>query len=249
MIEWSRAFDCADLSPRATIAPWVMRPDPAVRFWEGDARELLPGTAERASAVAGTSPAPACYTGPAGAGGEGALLTADTISVVADRRLRQPSCRAIPNLIPLGADAIRRIVAAVEPYSFDRLYGGWSGSIVATDAKRRSVAPPPVIWTASNAERRSPDAVLARPPQEHPFERIEEWPRVLELGEQALPVPLQEARPELSRETAFVVREHTPPHPLHDRLPRFQLVGVDLQADALFREPQAVQERRVDLGR
>jgi hypothetical protein len=40
-----------------------------------------------------------------------------------------------PNLIPLGADAIRRIVAAVEPYSFDRLYGGWSGSIVASDAK------------------------------------------------------------------------------------------------------------------
>jgi hypothetical protein len=48
-----------------------------------------------------------------------------------------------PNLIPLRADAIRRIIAAVEPYAFDRLYGGWSGSIVASDAMeavRRSAA-------------------------------------------------------------------------------------------------------------
>jgi hypothetical protein len=48
-----------------------------------------------------------------------------------------------PNLIPLGSDAIRRIVTAIEPYAFDRLYGGWSGSIVASDAKeavRRSAA-------------------------------------------------------------------------------------------------------------
>lgn len=40
-----------------------------------------------------------------------------------------------PNLIPLGADAVRRIVAAVAPFRFDRLYGGWDGSVVATDAE------------------------------------------------------------------------------------------------------------------
>ena len=226
----------------------MTRPDEAVTFWEGDSAQPLPGSGLTLIRCGGHFPGSRQPRTGQGAGGAGTLLTGDTIQVVSDRRWVS-FMESYPNLIPLGADAIRRIVAAVEPYSFDRLYGGWSGSIVATDAKRRSVAPPPVIWTASNAERRSPDAVLARPPQEHPFERIEEWPRVLELGEQALPVPLQEARPELSRETAFVVREHTPPHPLHDRLPRFQLVGVDLQADALFREPQAVQERRVDLGR
>jgi hypothetical protein len=62
--------------------------------------------------------------------------------VVSDRRWVS-FMESYPNLIPLGADAIRRIVAAVEPYAFDRLYGGWSGSIVASDAKeavRRSAA-------------------------------------------------------------------------------------------------------------
>src|SRR5205814_2119428 len=37
--------------------------------------------------------------------------------------------------IPLPAGAIRRIVAAVEPYPFDRPYGGWWDRIVAPDAK------------------------------------------------------------------------------------------------------------------
>ncbi|HET7092595.1 MAG TPA: hypothetical protein VFI22_03930, partial [Thermomicrobiales bacterium] len=79
---------------------------------------------------------------PAGAGGAGALLTGDTITVVADRRWVS-FMYSYPNLIPLDADAIRRIVAAVESYAFDRLYGGWDGSVVATDAKnavRRSAA-------------------------------------------------------------------------------------------------------------
>ena len=40
-----------------------------------------------------------------------------------------------PNIIPLGADAVRRIVAAVEPYAFDRVYGGWPGAIVAANGK------------------------------------------------------------------------------------------------------------------
>jgi len=40
-----------------------------------------------------------------------------------------------PNLIPLPASTVRRIVAAVEPFDFDRIYGAWWGKIVATDAK------------------------------------------------------------------------------------------------------------------
>ena len=39
-----------------------------------------------------------------------------------------------PNLIPLNAAAVRGIVAAVEPFAFDRIYGGWHGSVVQTDA-------------------------------------------------------------------------------------------------------------------
>jgi hypothetical protein len=40
-----------------------------------------------------------------------------------------------PNLIPLPRKAIERIVAAVEPYPFDRIHGAWWGRIIRSDAK------------------------------------------------------------------------------------------------------------------
>jgi hypothetical protein len=40
-----------------------------------------------------------------------------------------------PNMIPLNAGAVERIVGAVEPFDFDRIYGGWWDLIVATIAK------------------------------------------------------------------------------------------------------------------
>lgn len=39
-------------------------------------------------------------------------------------------------LIPLPPGTIREIVAAVEPFDFYRIYGGWWGRIVAQDAKQ-----------------------------------------------------------------------------------------------------------------
>ena len=44
-----------------------------------------------------------------------------------------------PNLIPLAAAAIRRIVAALEPFEFDRIFGAWWGRVVpgeGTDRRR-----------------------------------------------------------------------------------------------------------------
>ena len=40
-----------------------------------------------------------------------------------------------PNMIPLNAPAVERIVKSVEPFAFDRLYGGWWDSIAPTDGK------------------------------------------------------------------------------------------------------------------
>ena len=40
-----------------------------------------------------------------------------------------------PNLIPLPASAVRQVVAAVEPFEFDRIYGAWRGKAVFSDAK------------------------------------------------------------------------------------------------------------------
>ena len=45
------------------------------------------------------------------------------------------SATRFPSLIPLDAVAVRRIVVAVEPYPFDRLYGAWRRSIVLADAQ------------------------------------------------------------------------------------------------------------------
>ena len=131
MIEWSRAFD-APIFLHADNRPWVMRPDDAIKFWEGDAQELLPGlTVLRCG---GHFPGSSVLHWAEGAGGKGALFTAATIMVVADRRF-VTFMYSYPNLIPLNARAVRGIVAAVEPYAFDRIYGSWPGSIVAEDAK------------------------------------------------------------------------------------------------------------------
>ena len=70
----------------------------------------------------------------AGAEGRGVLLTGDTIMAVQDRRWVS-FMYSYPNLIPLGAAAIRRIVAAVEPYPYDRLYSAWPGAVVDADAQ------------------------------------------------------------------------------------------------------------------
>ena len=40
-----------------------------------------------------------------------------------------------PNLIPRSEEKVRAILDAVEPYEFDRIYGGWWGRNVMSGAK------------------------------------------------------------------------------------------------------------------
>ena len=131
MIEWSRAFD-APIYLHVADRRWVMRPDPAIRFWEGETHPLGDGvTLVRCDGH---------YAGgqvlhwAAGADGRGTLLTGDIIQVVSDRRYLS-FMYSYPNLIPLPPALVRRIVAAVEPFAFDRIYGAWWDRIVPTDAK------------------------------------------------------------------------------------------------------------------
>ena len=71
---------------------------------------------------------------PDGADGKGALLTGDIVQVVADRRWVS-FMYSYPNLIPLSAAKVKRIVQSVEPFAFDRLYAAWWERIVFEDAK------------------------------------------------------------------------------------------------------------------
>ena len=62
------------------------------------------------------------------------LLSGDILQVSAD-------CRSVsfmwsyPNYVPLGAKAVRHLLAAVEPFAYDRIYGAFWERTVAADAK------------------------------------------------------------------------------------------------------------------
>lgn len=131
MVEWSEAFD-APIYLHVDDRQWVMRPDPAITFWEGETHTLMDGiTLIRCG---GHFAGSAALHWAAGAEGRGALLTGDTIQVVSDRRY-VTFMYSYPNSIPLPASAIRQIIASVAPFPFDTLYGGWWDRIVAPDAK------------------------------------------------------------------------------------------------------------------
>lgn len=131
MIEWSRAFN-APVYLHAADREWVMRPDPAVHFWEG---ETLPiGDGLTLIRCGGHFPGGTVLHWPGGAGGRGALLTGDIINVVQDRRYVS-FMYSFPNLIPLPAAAVRRVVAAVEPFAYDRIYSAWWDKVTLSDAQ------------------------------------------------------------------------------------------------------------------
>ena len=109
-----------------------MRPSERIHFWEGDRLELPDGLSVHR--LGGHFEGNSVLHWPAGAAGRGALLTGDTLQVVSDRRWVS-FMRSYPNLIPLSAREVRRIAAAATALEFDRIYGGWWDSIVATDAR------------------------------------------------------------------------------------------------------------------
>lgn len=133
MVEWSRAFDDAPIWLHADDREWIMRPDPAIRLWEGESH-ALPG-ALTLIRCGGHFEGGTVLHWTEGAHGRGALLTADIIQVVEDRR-RVSFMYSYPNLIPLTSDQVRRILRAVRPYAFDRIYGAWWDRVVQDGGKQ-----------------------------------------------------------------------------------------------------------------
>lgn len=116
--DWAQAFACP-VHLHAADRNWVMRSDPAIRFWEGDRLALGPDlTVIR---LGGHFPGSAVLHWTTG-GGDGVLLTGDTIQVVADPR-RVTFLWSYPNMIPLSAATVRRIAEAVAPWRVDRIHG------------------------------------------------------------------------------------------------------------------------------
>jgi glyoxylase-like metal-dependent hydrolase (beta-lactamase superfamily II) len=131
MIEWAHTFD-APIYLHAAEEQWVMRPDASVQFWQGETKSLFGDlTLIRCG---GHYEGGQVLHWPDGAEGKGVLLTGDILQVVSDRRYVS-FMYSYPNLIPLSASKVQKIVAAVAPFTFDRIYGAWWGRVVMTGAK------------------------------------------------------------------------------------------------------------------
>jgi hypothetical protein len=131
MVEWSRAFD-APIYLHAADREWVMRPDPAIEHWEGDAREI--GDGMTLLRLGGHFAGGTVLHWAGGAEGRGAILSGDVLQVSPDRR-HVSFMYSFPNHLPLPAATVRRIAAAVEPFAFERVFGAWWGLAVRADAK------------------------------------------------------------------------------------------------------------------
>jgi glyoxylase-like metal-dependent hydrolase (beta-lactamase superfamily II) len=132
MVEWSEAFGDAPIYLHRDNEPWVMRPDRRIVFWETETYPLVADVT--LIRCGGHFPGSSVLHWATGANGQGVLMTGDTIMVVSDTRWAT-FMYSYPNLIPLNRAAVERIVAAVEPFTYDRLYSGWWDKVIANDAK------------------------------------------------------------------------------------------------------------------
>jgi glyoxylase-like metal-dependent hydrolase (beta-lactamase superfamily II) len=136
MVEWSRAFNGAPIYIHAGNRGDVVRTDAAIQFWEGDTLPVLDGIT--LIHCGGHFLGSAALHWRDGADGRGVLFTGDTIYVVADTRYAT-FMYSYPNMIPLPASKVRRIVEAVRPFAFDRLYDAFH-PVMDGDAKGKVLA-------------------------------------------------------------------------------------------------------------
>jgi len=132
MLEWSRALGGIPILLHAADSEWVTRQDPLVEHWEGD-RHPLPGGLTLVR-LGGHFAGGTVLHWPDGAGGRGALLSGDIVQVLQHRR-SVTFMWSYPNMLPLPASEVERIVAALGPWEFDRIWGAWWERVIPTDAK------------------------------------------------------------------------------------------------------------------
>jgi glyoxylase-like metal-dependent hydrolase (beta-lactamase superfamily II) len=132
MVEWSRAFGGVPIYLHAADRQWVMRPDQAIVFWEGESKQLAEGLT--LARCGGHFDGGTVLHWAGGAGGKGALLSGDILQVVPDRK-HVSFMYSYPNYIPLPASAVERIVRTVEPFAYDRVYGAFWDMAIERDGK------------------------------------------------------------------------------------------------------------------
>jgi hypothetical protein len=137
MVEFAHAFG-APVYIHEADRQWVGRPDDSIVYWTGGTQQIGDGLTLINAGVHFAGGQMLHWAG--GQDGAGALMSGDIMTVVPDRR-HVSFMYSYPNLIPERPEVIRRAVAMLEPFRFDRVYGAWWGRIVPTDgaaAIRRS---------------------------------------------------------------------------------------------------------------
>ncbi len=132
MVEWSKRLGGVPVYLHEDHRDWVMRPSDAIKFWSGETFDL--GQGVTLIRCGGHFPGSTVLHWAEGAGGKGVLMSGDTIMVVPDTRWLS-FMYSYPNLVPLNARAVERIVKSVRAYSFDRIYAGWWDRICQPEAK------------------------------------------------------------------------------------------------------------------
>ena len=123
MVEWSRALGGVPIHLHEADRQWVARPDPAVQFWSGDTKPIAPDvTLVRLGGhfAGGTVLHWADWER-----GRGVLLSGDILQVVPSGHVS--FMWSYPNLIPLSAATVQRMLKTLEPFVFDAVYGSFSG--------------------------------------------------------------------------------------------------------------------------
>ncbi|HEX4553304.1 MAG TPA: MBL fold metallo-hydrolase [Xanthobacteraceae bacterium] len=140
MVEWSRAFGDVPIHLHAADRQWIMRPDPAIRPWDGETLEILPDVTMIRGG--GHFPGGSMLHWAKGAGGRGVLCSSDIATVTADRKFLT-FMWSYPNFIPLPAAAVEGVAAALAPFRFDTIYGHYFDRVIPAGAKevlKKSVA-------------------------------------------------------------------------------------------------------------
>lgn len=134
MTEWSRKLGDVPIYLHADDREHVMDPSPNIKFWTGETRDL--GGGVTLIRCGGHFSGSTALHWAAGAGGKGALFSSDTVMVNPDPRWMS-FMRSYPNALPVNAATVQKITAALDPFPFDRMYGGWWDRVCTTGAKER----------------------------------------------------------------------------------------------------------------
>jgi hypothetical protein len=133
MNEWSAAFDDAPIYIHSSDREWVVNPSDAIVFWKGESLAVLNGlTLIR---LGGHFPGATVALWTDAADGKAVILSGDTIHVAMDRK-SVSFMYSFPNLIPLSGATVERISNTIQSYSFDRIYGGFEGRRILSNAKK-----------------------------------------------------------------------------------------------------------------